>query len=416
MSCLRPSLYKFHIPYSVADHVSSIGFKLWAEGRHSKDLRTFFLQIEDLTHPTIAHGDFAVQFDTNHSSVRNRLHPMVADINHPRCLEVAKMLRGKSIPTPTEDVPRLPFSPADEANFWFFLAAICHQTSPLGEAPLSGEINDTTKRGWDFLLHTFRAAAIDDLGWLRPERWAECTGSDLQKLFGPLLSRPDRRANLIRDLAAKLSDRGWASVIEAGPYCDFRISVNSQSRPFAAGGDTNEPAADLLGVLSDFEAFSDPVQKKSAFFLALMKNAGAWSYRDESQLPAPVDYHEIRGHLRIGTVVLAQEIRQKISDGCLIAAAEDIAIRFAVRDAIQVISGELSSSPNALHYFFWNLFRTYCLRDAPVCDGRHYSVLPPIYQQLVTGGGDCRCPFRTVCDSADRSNAINEPIVVTECY
>lgn len=341
---------------------------------------------------------------------------MVANVNHDRCLDVVKTLRGVLIPAPKEEVPALPFSPPEEANFWFFLAALCHQTSPLGEPPLRGEIDGVTKTGWDYLLHTFRAAAIKDARWLHPERWAACSEIDLRSLMGPLLRRPDVRAGLIRNLAEELSQRGWASIIEAGQYCDFQIAAHNSEPSKADGAQQTRTAPNLLDILAEFEAFSDPVQKKSVFFLALMKNANIWSYRDETQLPAPVDYHETRGHLRIGTVVLTDNLRQKIVNEDCITSVEDIAIRSAVRDAIRLICNELQTSPNALHYFLWNLFRTYCLRTEPHCDGRQYATLPAVYQSVVNATGARQCPFRGVCQSTDQRQAINEPRVDTDFY
>jgi hypothetical protein len=49
-----------------------------------------------------------------------------------RCDVLAAQIKLMALPVPREDVPPLPFSKQQEANFWFFLAAICHQTSPLG--------------------------------------------------------------------------------------------------------------------------------------------------------------------------------------------------------------------------------------------------------------------------------------------
>lgn len=339
---------------------------------------------------------------------------MVAAVNQYRCREVAQLLRKVSMPQPKEDLPALPFSRAQEANFWFFLAAICHQTSPIGQPTLSGKIDGEMKRGWDFLLLTFRAAAIDDTDWLSPQRWAECSGNDLQSMMGTLLNRPERRARLVRNLASGLAVQDWSSVIEAGHHCDFRIAANVGSQICKAAGKASH--SNLLDVLAEFEAFSDPVQKKSAFFLALMKNAGLWSYRDERQLPAPVDYHEIRGHLRIGTVVVVEEVQKQIANNTTISAAQDTKIRWAVRSAIQSIADQLKTPPNTLHYLFWNLFRVYCQRDTPKCRGGLFPALPPVYQRVLQETGGCQCPLFAVCQSADLAKVFNEPNVNTEFY
>lgn len=339
---------------------------------------------------------------------------MIAVVNQHRCLEVAQLLSKVLIPQPKEDLPTLPFLRPQEANFWFFLAAICHQTSPMGQPPLRGEIDGEAKMGWDFLLHTFRTAAIDDPDWLTPLRWAECSGDDLQSMMGAMLNRPEQRAGLIRNLSSGLSGLGWSSVIEAGEHCGFWIASGVGRQIDHSGGTALHSS--LLDVLAEFEAFSDPVQKKSAFFLALMQNAGIWSYRDEQELPPPVDYHEIRGHLRIGTVVVVEEVQMRIAGNASISVAQDTAIRWAVRDAIQSIADQLKTPSNTLHYLFWNLFRAYCRRDTPKCDGSQFSALPSAYQQVVLASGDCRCPFVAVCQSADQTTVFNEPNVNTQFY
>ncbi len=205
------------------------------------------------------------------------------------CHILANRLLSMDIPEPKEDVSALPFSDAEEANFWFFLAAICHQTSPVGQPALAGDVDGVSRRGWDYLVHAFRLAATQNTELLTPKAWASFDSTSITALFSPSISQPQRRAELVVDLGRVLTSKGWDSILSASLFCDHYISNH---RP------------NLLELLSDFDAYSDPVQKKSVFFLALMQNCGLWRYADPESLPAPVDYHEVRGHLRIGTVRL----------------------------------------------------------------------------------------------------------------
>ncbi len=327
---------------------------------------------------------------------------VLATVDAARCADVAGVISRVALPLPKEEVPPLPFSPEHEANFWFFLVAICHQTSPTHGPQLAGSVDRVHRRGWDYLLHAFRIAATSNRTLLTVERWATFDDADCVKLFGTDLTEPKRRAELIRDLADGLQNRGWTSVFEAGAYCGFRIT------------DANREG--LLSVLAAFEAFTDPVQKKSVFFLALMSNAGLWTYVDPQALPAPVDYHEMRGHLRIGTVRLDPSLRGRIEGRQTLTVEEDVAVRGAVRRAIEEISGAVESSPNALHYFFWNLFRTYCLRETPDCKGSSVKSFPDVYASAIRPVSGSACPFESFCESANRTSAIDDPIVVTEYY
>lgn len=76
---------------------------------------------------------------------------VVGHVDRIRCEQVARQLQIMSLPSPKEDVPPMPFSKAEEANFWFLLAAICHQTSPVGLPPLEGIVDGAHRKGWDFL-------------------------------------------------------------------------------------------------------------------------------------------------------------------------------------------------------------------------------------------------------------------------
>ena len=124
--------------------------------------------------------------------------------------------------------------------------------------------------------------------------------------------------------------------------------------------------ANLLGSLSTFRAFTDPVHKL-LFVLGLNSATCNWVYQDSELLDPPVDYHEVRGHLRLGTVELLDEsLRTSILNGDYVDEAADVAIRTAVTNAIRLVGEYSRYSPMQLHYAFWNLFRGICLKSALV--------------------------------------------------
>jgi hypothetical protein len=318
------------------------------------------------------------------------------------CEAIAKKLNQMTLPVPKEDVPALPFTPHEEANFWFFLAAICHQTSPLGLPPLEGTVQGQYRRGWDFLVHSFLGFATENRELLSAHVWSRFEATDMVALFGPRLTEPRERSMLVVDLGRGLIEQGWASIFIANEYCCRYLRDHSPN---------------LLEVLSTFRPFSDPVEKKSVFFLALMRNSKLWDYEDFDRLPAPVDYHEVRGHLRIGTVRIEDpSLMRRVMQEELVTDEDDVAIRTAIRDAIQVIADLTRKPPNDLHYFFWNLFRTYCVRSTPDCGGKTFARLPVDYRNAVLSGGSAECPFCSCCKSAYSKPAVNEHRVLTEYY
>jgi hypothetical protein len=334
--------------------------------------------------------------------------PVVVDIE--ACRKLAGALKAHHIPEDHEDSSLKGFSREEVGNFYLLLVAICHQTSPRGKQPLEGMIGKQHLHGWDYLSAKLERDARINPEILSPSRWAGINAEDVEALFcdetlGNRLSDPAGRASLIRDLGQKMLQNSWHSADQVYLAAHRRIATGS---------------ANLIGLLSQFRAYEDPVHKKTFFFLALMHNAGLWTYADPERLGAPIDYHEVRGHLRIGTVqVCDPDLRAKLIEGLEVTTEEDISIRQAVHHAVMLVS-EYSGlrNPSQVHYLFWNVFRSCCTRRNPHCASCPPTCeLPPRYVPLALVSGDVRrCPFSGVCQSAGREPKLLEHIVETDYY
>jgi len=335
--------------------------------------------------------------------------PRLVRVNPVICEAVAELLRNKQIPQATEDVSLAGLKREEVGNFFLALVAICHQTSPRGRAPLEGYVAGILLRGWDFLAAKYHEAVASDKGWLSPDRWRSTSEEDVRTLFhdpslGDRLKDPDGRAALLRNLGFVFKDRNWRHIEELYALCDGRL----------AAGFPN-----LLGELSRFRAYADPVRKKSLFFLSLMQNCGQWRYDDGQLLGPPIDYHEVRGHLRIGTVeILDESLRLRLVRREPVDALADVAIRSAVYDAIMRVVELSGIDASRLHYLFWNVFRSVCLHDKPQClDILPDSNLPERYYHLARDGGtQCGCPFRSVCSSKVKIDRLVEHVFETDYY
>ncbi|MBL9123816.1 MAG: hypothetical protein JNG90_09305, partial [Planctomycetaceae bacterium] len=225
------------------------------------------------------------------------------EVDRAACAAVAQWIAAHEIPRDAEETCLQGFSSIEVGDFYLFLVAICHQTSPQGLPPVLGTVNGQLRRGWDYLLNRFEQLARQDRSLLSLAWWEKLSGAQLEEWFadpeyGRRLVAPERRAELVRDLAAVMNRRGWR---------------HAQDVYDASGGWIAAQTPNLLGMLSGFAAYRDPVQKKSFYLLSLLKNNGIWSYRDPESLGAPVDYHEVRGHLRLGTVrICSPQLRRKI--------------------------------------------------------------------------------------------------------
>ena len=202
------------------------------------------------------------------------------------------------------------------------------------------------------------------------------------KQLGDRLTDSEGRASLINDMGRIMLARSWKSANQIYDLAGGRI----------AGGKPN-----LIGLLSQFRAYRDPVRKKIYFFLALMQNTGLWTYVDPDQLGAPVDYHEVRGHLRIGTVDVRDAVLYaKLLQGTPVTPEEDVSIRQAVHEALMFLSQRSGvRNPSQLHYLFWNVFRSCCTRENPHCYSCSPScALPARYVPLAMfPDGSRHCPF-----------------------
>ena len=342
---------------------------------------------------------------THHIEMPNLVSSVVVDFDV--CNRLARLIASQQIPHDEEDSPLEGFSPREAGNFYLLLVSICHQTSPRGRLPLEGSINGQPKRGWDYLSAKLEIAAKKDRSLLQPLRWSAIKVSEILEIFrdaalGDRLGEPERRTVLINDLGRVMLKHGWRWFEDLYVLCDRR----------AASGNPN-----LFSLLSQFVAFSDPVRKKSSFVLALMQNSVHWQYPDKDKVGPPVDYHEVRGHLRIGTVrVTSPDLRRKLMNPAPVTGAEDVMIRSAVYEAIMLIS-DLSGlqNPSQLHYLFWNVFRTHCLRDRPLCH-QPAPTLPDRYRPLAMFDDGERCPFSGVCASASATHRYYEHVFETDYY
>jgi hypothetical protein len=320
--------------------------------------------------------------------------PKIVEIDTAACLRLAEYIRvSGGVPKDAEDPMPHAFPAKVAINAWWAMVAINQQTTPIVGPALRGTVAGTFLRGWDYLLQKAIHATNADpkmftRAWLlavTPEMLREIY---LDEKEGDTLSQIDARAELLVDLGKFLKRRKWQSVQEA-----YNASGGYIMRADGNG---------LVQILSEARAYQDPVQKKFFYLLAIMRNQGFWNYNDEFRLSTPVNYHEQRGHLRLGTVkILDQGLVAKIKRRDEITEQEDIDIRETVKKAIELIAQLLNATPPMMHYYFWNHFRNCCARDAPHCIRcSEKCTLPSRYRHEQAHGRTCI--FVGTCESAGK--------------
>lgn len=314
---------------------------------------------------------------------------------------VSKIVRTSKPPAEDESGD-LAFSwsgSADElANAYLAIVAICHQTSPVGEPRLEGNVAGKTRYGWDYLKARYLAVANGDRRWAQPTFWEAVSPAELSAMYsdkvsGLTLNRVDERAYLLNDLGRMMRRAGVAGALDA----------------FRRAGDRLGGESGFLQFLAEFEAYRDPVRKKSLFFSSIAVKECGWRPVDLDQLLSPVDYHELRGHLRIGTVrIVDDELHRKVVGSVALTELEDTEIRIVVQQANDAIATSAAVSSSVLHYLLWNIFRNCCPRQSDLthCASCLDCKLPPQYKAMPTYEG--RCIFHLVCDSAGKPDKVQE--------
>ena len=79
----------------------------------------------------------------------------IVEVDRAACARVAQWLAAQQIPADAEETTLPGLSEVEIGDFYLFLVAICHQTSPQGVPPLLGTVNGQSRRGWDYLLNRF---------------------------------------------------------------------------------------------------------------------------------------------------------------------------------------------------------------------------------------------------------------------
>lgn len=328
-----------------------------------------------------------------------------AVVNLEKCQDVCRRLAEFSIPIDHEDVLPSRLTSPLIGNLFFFAVAICHQTQNL-----RGDVDGVELRGWDYLYRKLMHQAEIFPSVLDPEEWIECSEEWLTKNLA--INRMEsesfnlqQRAGLIRNLGANLLGNGWKNIDQLHSHCKGIVANGNPS---------------LLSCLNKFWAYDDPISKKSFFFLGLMSNSGLWNYSDPNNIGPPVDYHEVRGHLRLGTVLITNSLLEdKLIKSLPVEREDDLEIRSRVYEAIINISTYFpQNSPMQFHYLFWNLFRNICTRNAPRCFNQTSIVLPTqyIHFAIPSKSGRMNCPFFDICPSASEQNRYLEHQYLNHWY
>lgn len=330
-------------------------------------------------------------------------------VDEGQCLKVAERLRPVRVkelfPEPPEGEKRR------RANFWFYLTAISHQTGSL-----RGVIDGRPLRGWDYLYACAERTYRNDPNLFTAERLWRLSPQDLKRIFSdrgdPKTSTLDRigeRLHLLREAAASLlhwyQGDAWVLYERSGGYL---------------GGGTG-----LLSLFSQFEAYRDPLRKKTYLLLMILSTSKIWVLKDLEMLRFPVDNHLMRVALRTGMIRAEDEgLQERLKAKGEVTAEEEGIIREAVQRAGDRLIQASGRTVFELDTILWHIGRSCCFYEHPPICGPRATVHPCFKRDhcSLLRDTDYQCPDACPLDgtclgSLDEAYAaLREPKIETHYY
>lgn len=342
--------------------------------------------------------------------MKNKVKDRIVDINYDKVDEICNLINSFDVPNELESAPHTTSWLGNNktlANAYFAIVAICHQTTPIGERITEGYIGKNKKTGWDYLKEKYLEKATVDPNWTSPKFWQKLTPDNLSDLYndsstGLTLNRINERTYLLNDLGNKIISDDFLFIEDA--FIQYGKSIGNEKGFFK--------------YIDSFDAYKDPLKKKGFFFLSIAINECGWKANDPENLLSPIDYHELRGHLRIGTITLGDNsFKGKIQWGLPLTTEEDIILRKCAQTINNLISQKTSISNSKIHYLLWNIFRNCCQRDSDNCHCERCSLdcnLPDNYKR--TSVYMNQCIFNSLCISAKNPIKVLDPPYVGHYY
>lgn len=248
----------------------------------------------------------------------------------------------------------------------YFFATILQQFSfwdtknDVYDHPLVAAIDGDTLKGSAYLFRAFRRPPESDPDFYSPRRQAGLTRADMVNLF-----KADDGSDPMPalDLHLEMAQRYGADMLALG-RTPLQILASAQ-----------QSSAPLKALLEDLDKISgykeDPLRKKSNL-LALVLNQRPehfLSFGEGEAVPPVIDYHTMRGCLRMGLIdVLDEGMKAKITARQIVTAEEEWAVRYACYLAVEEVVRVSGKSLGAVDWFFFAYSRQRCPEmSVPVC-------------------------------------------------
>jgi hypothetical protein len=290
-------------------------------------------------------------------------------------------------------------------EMYFYSVGICHQTHLLANPKLN-------IYGWDFLEYGFLEILKNSPSLLDSKEIVKLSREHLIEKIKPFFS-PDHnpkkctldnleeRADLWLDMAENLVSHFDGKVENIFAPSDWKKTQNAEF---------------FYQRFPLFKAFSDPLQKKTSFFLKLVHDAGLFNLGNLKNVIPIMDYHMQRLMLRTGCVEITDK---KLKNELLTRTPilDDTVIRKTCIEAMASIAQISEKHIFKMNDVFYTLGRSCCAETTlchdHVCEKTPCSLTKTIYLERHT-----ECIFQKVCKGAnDETYRLYwQPVVETHFY
>ncbi len=322
------------------------------------------------------------------------------------CLRLAELVRSLRFKSEIYHRPFLTLEAPEEVRFrtYFYAVAICHQTHTL-----QSKVKNLW--GWDYIEETFTRLAVDESPILWPGFLAASKPEEvirqLAELFSDTGQLEDTTFDRLNERVKLITD---ADILLQLDYNGSLTQLFDQTPQVLAGQNG------LYAMLEVFEAYCDPLRKKSSFLLKLLEEAKLIQIEDPDNYVPIMDYHMQRVLLRIGCVeitqaTLAEKLRKRIP------VSSDLAIRKQCIEAFSIIAHHSGINKVKLNDIFWSLGRS-CCHEHLLCRVGYCEKNPCTLTRFVDLPIHNHCPFDRICKGAESGyyRSLWQPLVETHYY
>ncbi|MFZ2193349.1 MAG: queuosine salvage family protein [Candidatus Moraniibacteriota bacterium] len=328
-------------------------------------------------------------------------------LNQKQCELIGKIMLPLQFRKKHFERPFLTFIADSETKLrvYLFATAICHQTHTLANKRKNLE-------GWDCLEDVFTELGRTNSSLLDPEFLAKLSSEELvEKLEVTFsddgnpkscnLDRLGERADFIIQIAKVLNEKYEGKVEKL---------INKGDGYLLKGEDG------LYNLLEDFDAYSDPLRKKSTVFIQMVVDANLYKFKDLDSVLPVMDYHMQRLLLRTGCVeVVDDELKTALQNKKQIESDDEV--RRASIEATKIISKSANKNYFDLNFILWSIGRS-CCKEKVLCQDGVCNKNPCTFFETVDMTEHTHCIFERVCmGNKDKEfRKYWQPIVETHYY